>query len=112
MAKRTRPIQLSIYFTSEEWDIVQAKMAQAGVTNFSLFAREMLLTGEVKCYDFSVLKEISRELARLAGSINQIAKRCNETRNLYWVDVEQLRQEYMEVKAQAQERLCKLLRKL
>ncbi|MFR3791041.1 MAG: plasmid mobilization protein [Blautia massiliensis (ex Durand et al. 2017)] len=112
MAKRTRPIQLSIYFTSEEWDIVQSKMAQAGVTNFSLFAREMLLTGEVKCYDFSVLKEISRELARLAGSINQIAKRCNETRSLYWDDVEQLKQEYMEVKALAQERLCKLLRKI
>ena len=112
MAKRLRDIRVLVSFTPDEWDTVQAKMAQAGVTNFSLFAREMLLTGEVKCYDFTVLKEISRELARLAGSINQIAKRCNETRNLYWDDVEQLRQEYMEVKALAQERLCKLLRKI
>lgn len=112
MAKRERPIRPTVTFSSKEWAEVQAKMAQAGAANFSMFAREMLLAGEIRCYDFSVLKEISRELARLAGSINQIAKRCNETRNLYGNDVEQLRQEYMEVKAQAQERLCKLLRKL
>lgn len=112
MAKRERDIYKALFFSSDEWEIVQAKMAEAGVTNFSLFAREMLLTGTVKCYDFSELKAVSRELARLAGSINQIAKRCNETRNLYRADVEQLRKEYMEVKAQAQEQLCKLLRKI
>lgn len=112
MSKRLRPIRLLVSFTPDEWDEVQSKMSEAGVTNFSLFAREMLLTGEVKCYDFSILKDVSRDLARLAGSINQIAKRCNETRNLYLPDVEQLRQEYMDVKALTQERLCKLLRKI
>lgn len=112
MSNRSRSKQLSIYFTPAEWEEVQAKMATAGVTNFTLFAREMLLDGEVRYYDFSVLKDISRDLARLAGSINQIAKRCNETRNLYASDVELLRQEYMQVKSIAQERLCKMLRKL
>ena len=112
MSNRSRSKQLSIYFTPAEWEEVQAKMATAGVTNFTLFAREMLLNGEVRYYDFSVLKDISRDLARLVGSINQIAKRCNETRNLYASDVELLRQEYMQVKSIAQERLCKMLRKL
>lgn len=112
MKKRYRPIRCTISFTESEWHNIQSKMTDAGVTNFSLFAREMLLTGTVKCYDFTELKEISRELARLAGSINQIAKRCNETRNLHLADVEQLRREYMEVKAIAQQRLVKLLRKI
>ena len=112
MAKRLRNIRPTITFSPAEWEEVQAKMATAGVTNFTLFAREMLLNGEVRYYDFSVLKDLRRDLARLAGSINQIAKRCNETRNLYASDVELLRQEYMQVKAVAQERLCKMLRKL
>ena len=112
MSNRSRSKQLSIYFTPAEWEEVQAKMATAGVTNFTLFAREMLLNGEVRYYDFAVLKDISRDLARLVGSINQIAKRCNETRNLYASDVELLRQEYMQVKAIVQEHLCKMLRKL
>lgn len=112
MAKRLRPIHKSYDFSTSEYATIQSKMTDAGVTNFSLFAREMLLTGTVKCYDFTELKEISRELARLAGSINQIAKRCNETRNLHLADVEQLRREYMEVKAITQQRLVKLLRKI
>ena len=112
MAKRLRNIRPTITFSPAEWEEVQAKMATAGVTNFTLFAREMLLDGEVRYYDLSVLKDIRRDLARLAGSINQIAKRCNETRNLYASDVELLRQEYMQVKSIAQERLCKMLRKL
>ena len=112
MAKRLRNIRPTITFSPAEWEEVQAKMAATGVTNFTLFAREMVLNGEVRYYDFAVLKDISRDLARLAGSINQIAKRCNETRNLYASDVELLRQEYMQVKAVAQERLCKMLRKL
>ena len=112
MAKRLRNIRPTITFSPAEWEEVQAKMATAGVTNFTLFAREMLLNGEVRYYDFAVLKDISRDLARLAGSINQIAKRCNETRNLYASDVELLRQEYMQVKSITQERLCKMLRKL
>lgn len=103
---------MGFYVSAEELEVIQQKMSQANSTNFSLFAREMLLTGEVKCYDFSVLKEISQSLARLAGNINQIARRCNETRNLHRGEVEQLRKEYAEVKSLAQERLVKLLRKI
>lgn len=112
MSKRYRPVRVTVTFTVDEWNEVNAKMTEAGSANFSLFAREMLLTGTVKCYDFSVLKEVSRELARLAGSINQIAKRCNETRSIYQSDVNQLRRDYLEVKAQVQQRLVKLLRKI
>ena len=112
MANRQRPIRLKVSFNSEEYAVMQNKMAHAGATNFDLFAREMLLTGEVRYYDFTVLKEISQSLARLAGSINQIAHRCNETRNLHRGEVEQLRREYFEVKSLAQERLVKLLRKI
>ena len=38
-------------------------------------------------------------MGRIAGSINQIAKRCNENKSVHTNDVEQLRREFLELKA-------------
>ncbi len=112
MAERVRPIMKPIYFTEEEWQLVQNKMSESQMTNFSSFGREMLLQGEVKHYDFSALKEQTAFIGRIAGNINQIAKRCNENHSVHTNDVEQLRREFLELKADYQERVIKLLRKL
>lgn len=80
--------------------------------NFSAFCREMLLTGKVKHYDFSVIKEISSSLSHISGNINQVAKRCNTNQSVTSNDVEQLRREYLQMKSLYQERLVKALRKL
>lgn len=112
MANRYRAIRPKVSFTEDEYAIIQSKMLEGGYHNFSLFAREMLLTGMVKHYDFSTLREVSGTLSRLAGSINQVAKRCNETKSIYTDDVKMLQRDYMEVKSQIQERLVKLIRKL
>ena len=87
-------------------------MGQAGATNFSAFAAEMLLQGEVKSYDFSNLKKLNASIGRIAGNINQIAKRCNENKSVHTNDVEQLRREFQTLKADYQERVVKLLRKI
>ena len=55
MANRRRPIPKRIWFTEEEWHLVETKMVEAGMTNFSAFGLEMLLHGEVRHYDFSNL---------------------------------------------------------
>ena len=51
-------------------------------------------------------------MGRIAGSINQIAKRCNENKSVHTNDVEQLRREFLELKADYLERVAKLLRKI
>ena len=51
--------------------------------------------------------ETVKLLRNIASNVNQIAKRCNETRNLYAQDVEDLRQGYTQV----WDELGKLLRK-
>ena len=112
MENRKRPIAKRIWFSEDEWSKVEAKMGQAGVINFSAFAAEMLLRGQVKTYDFSHLKELNAYMGRIAGNINQIAKRCNENKSVHTNDVEQLRREFMELKADYQQRAVKLLRKL
>ena len=43
---------------------------------------------------------------------NQIAKRCNENKSVHANDVEQLRREFLELKADYLERVVKLLRKI
>ena len=81
-------------------------MAESEMPNFSAFCREMLLTGKVKHYDFSVIKEISSSLSHIS------AKRCNTNQSVTSNDVEQLRREYLKLKSLYQERLVKALRKL
>ena len=51
-------------------------------------------------------------MGRIAGSINQIAKRCNENKSVHTNDVGQLRREFLELKADYLERVVKLLRKI
>lgn len=109
---RERPISKLLFFSEEELQLIHKKMQESGCTNFSAYCREQLLTGEVKHYDFSALKEQSAIIGRIAGNINQIAKRCNENHSVHTNDVEQLRREYLELKANYQERVIKLLRKL
>ena len=53
MENRKRPIAKRIWFSEGEWSKVEAKMGRASAINFSAFAAEMLLQGEVKTYDFS-----------------------------------------------------------
>ena len=80
-------------------------MTESEMPNFSAFCREMLLTGKVKHYDFSVIKEISSSLSHISGNINQVAKRCNTNQSVTSNDVEQLRREYLQMKSKALRKL-------
>ena len=48
MANRRRPIPKRIWFTEEEWHLVEAKMVEAKMTNFSAFGLEMLLMSTLR----------------------------------------------------------------
>ena len=112
MKNRVRPINKSLFFSVEEWEQLQGKMSEAGMTSFSAYSRELLLEGKINHYDFSELKQLNASIGRIAGNINQIAKRCNENKSVHTNDVEQLRREFQTLKADYQERVVKLLRKI
>ena len=105
---RERPISKLLFFSEEELQIIQGKMQEAGMTNFSAYCREQLVKGEVRHYDFQVLKDIP---SAIENSV-EIAKRCNENKSVHTNDVEQLRREFLELKADYLERVVKLLRKI
>lgn len=110
MANRERTIMLRVMVTEEEANMIKDKMLQVGTSNFSLYARKMLIDGYVIKRDFVELKFLTKELANLARSINQIAFRANETRNIYEQDVKDLQRYYGEVKSKVSEYLVKMIR--
>ena len=75
--KRKRMIQKKIRLTEEEARFI-SKVAESGMTNFNAFARIMLIMGEVKILNFEELRELRKEINRIGGNINQVAKKVNE----------------------------------
>ena len=94
--KRKRAVQIIVRVTQEA-EILK-NMESVGISNLSVYARKMMLDGQVIHADFTEIKELSRQLGYLARNINQIALRANETRNLYKSDVEDLQRDYAAVK--------------
>ena len=91
---RQRPIQLSLWANEEEATLIRERMDAAGISNFSAFARKMLIDGYHVNLDLTDVREMVTLLRRCSVNINQIAKRVNETRSIYAEDVDDLRGQY------------------
>ena len=74
---RERPIQKLFWINEDENQAIKRKMGEAGIRNFSTFARYMLLTGQVKVVNFEELSKLRVEISRVGNNINQIAKQVN-----------------------------------
>ncbi len=90
--KRTHGIYFMV--TEREYDLIQEKMEQANVCNMSAFIRKMAIDGFVIRLDLSDVREMVRLLRITSNNVNQIAKRANETRNIYEADINDLRNRY------------------
>lgn len=102
-----RTIGLFFKVSPEEMELIEKKMEQAGTRNKRAYLRKMAVDGYIVHLDMESVKELCKLLRSIAANTNQIARRCNETRNLYAEDVDDLKKGY----AAAQAGLLKLLRK-
>lgn len=92
-----RTIGLYFKVSPEEMALIEQKMEQAGTANKRAYLRKMAVDGYVVHLDLGEMKELLRLLRSVSNNVNQIARRCNETGNLYGEDVEDLRKGYLEV---------------
>lgn len=92
-----RTVGLYTKVTPEEKAVIDEKMALAGTDNLRAYLRKMAVDGFVVRVDMDGVLETVKLLRSISGNVNQIAKRCNETRNIYAQDVEDLRQGYNQV---------------
>lgn len=90
MAIETRTTCLLIRVTEEEKKLIRERVNQAGLTNLSEYARQMLLNGQVVKKEFRELKGLAAQIGRIGGNVNQIAKRANESRNVTQEDIDEV----------------------
>ena len=89
-----RTVGLYTKVSPEEKEVIDRKMALLGTMNLRAYLRKMAVDGYVVQLDMSSVVELVKLLRSISSNVNQITRRCNETRNLYAQDVEDLRQGY------------------
>ena len=92
-----RTVGLYFKVSPEEMALIEQKMEQAGIGNKRAYLRKMAVDGYIVHLDMGSEKELIKLLRSVSNNVNQIARRCNETQNLYGEDVEDLRKGYVEV---------------
>lgn len=95
--KTDRTVGLFTKVSPEEKAFIEHKMALAGTDNLRAYLRKMAVDGYVVHLDMECVKEMVLLLRSISSNVNQIARRTNETRNLYAEDVEDLRHGYVEI---------------
>ena len=89
-----RTVGLFTKVSPEEKEVIDQKMALLGTSNLRGYLRKMAVDGYIVQLNMECVKELVRLLRSISSNVNQITRRCNETRNLYAQDVEDLRQGY------------------
>ena len=107
-SNRRRTITLTFRVTPEEKDMIERRMAQTGIKNFRAYLLKQAIDGEVVHIELDSVKDMVRLLSNATNNINQIARRANETRNIYAADIDDLRVRYEEIWGQARVILRKL----
>lgn len=92
-----RTVGLYTKVSPEEKEVIDQKMALLGTSNLRSYLRKMAVDGYIVQLDMTGVVELVKLLRSISSNVNQIARRCNETRNLYAQDVEDLRQGYNQV---------------
>ena len=90
----------AIYFklSQRELDLIHQKMALMGTNNTSAYLRKMAMDGYVLNLDMKQFQEISRLLRITSNNVNQMAKRANETGNLYEADITDIKDQLQSIK--------------
>ncbi len=98
MAKKnlTKKFRLS----SDEMEIIKQKSETVNMT-ISKYIRTMALDGKILYLKVPEYQDTIKELHRIGGLINQIARRLNETDSFYYDDMQNIKEEH--------EKLCHML---
>ncbi len=108
MVNRKRNRRLNFFVKEEEKATIEKNMKKMGTNNFSAYARKKLIDGYIIRRDFREIKPLTEEISNIAISVNEIAKRVNETRNIYEQDILDLKGYIKKVKSAVSESLVKM----
>jgi len=87
MALAEKEILIRFLVSDEQKKLIQEKMKLTGIRNMSGYLRKMAIDGYIINVDLSCIKEMIPLLRNATNNMNQIAKRVNETGNIYQKDI-------------------------
>jgi hypothetical protein len=108
MPNRKRDIRLRFWVTQGEREQIEKKMEQFGTSNMAAYLRKIAIDGYVVHLELPELREMVSLLRRSSNSLNQIAKRMNETGRVYDADMDDVLQNQERLWQAANDILTKL----
>lgn len=91
MANRTRNNGIYLMLSDDELEILNKKYELSGCKTLRQFVMKCILEKDIFVLDMRVFKDMSTNIGRITGSINQIAKRVNSTAVIYKDDINDLK---------------------
>ena len=91
MANRYRNNGIYLMLSDDELEILNKKYELSGCKTLRQFIMKCILEKDIFVLDMKVFKEMSANIGRITGSINQIAKRVNSTAVIYKDDINDLK---------------------
>lgn len=96
MRKYKQVKEKKITFDMKQWAEVERRAAACHTTTTS-FIRNMAIKGEASYFEMKETAPVLNGMRIISNNINQIAKKANETNNIYAEDVEKLKAEVKEL---------------
>lgn len=93
-----RPISRKVRFSKEENEYINRRIAASPFDNFQNFARILLITGEIKVYEYQPLYQLRADINRLGNNINQMAKLAHQFDEISSDDIQTLYLQLNEIK--------------
>ena len=106
--KRSRDTALTFRVTEQEHELIKKQMAQSGIKSLRAYLLKMALNGRIIHVELDSVRDMVRLLSNATNSINQIARRVNQTGSVYAADIDDLRGRYEELWTQTKEILRRL----
>ena len=97
MKNRTRPVRIEFRVTEQERQLIQKKLEQLGTKNMGAYLRKMAIDGYIIKVDYTEQKKLAASVSRVAGNINQICRRINQTGHFYEDDIVELKAKQCEI---------------
>ena len=92
MRKYKQVKEKKVTFDMSEWAEVERRAA-ACCTKTGTYIKLMAVNGEAKFFDMKEVAPVLNGMRIISNNINQIAKKANETNNIYKGDIEVLQKE-------------------
>ena len=92
MRKYKQVKEKKVVYSLDEWAIIEQRAADLAMKT-GTYIKHISVDGQIKHYRIGDITTLMNALRIIGSKINQIAKKANETHNVYAADVENLRKE-------------------